>query len=93
MDVHDAPAAVFLVVDLRLAALCRDLVGAIFQRGVKGPSELRPRGVAIDVNFYWIRKQLTLGEESHCALIKVSQDSVETAFGSAWMDECNLVSS
>ena len=45
MDVHNSPAAVFPVVDLRFASLCRDLVAAIFQRGAKGPSELRPRGV------------------------------------------------
>ena len=40
MDVYDAPAAVFRVVDLRFASLCRDLLAAIFQGGVKGPSEL-----------------------------------------------------
>jgi hypothetical protein len=65
MNVDDSPTAAFFSINLRFAPLRCDLLATIFHRCVKGPSELRPRSIPIDVNLRWIRKQLALGEQSH----------------------------
>src|SRR5215469_12071939 len=65
MHVDDSPTAIFLVINLRFAPLGCDLLATIFHGCVKGPSELRPRGISVDVNLRRFGKQLALGEQSH----------------------------